>query len=257
MDANNKFPLDTLTEQQREFMLDISPQSHFLSLLDSIDNTAIFFKNTQGDIIFGNQSLIKSLGIKNADTLKLKDKDIFPDYLVEKYQRDDQEVITEQQPKQFIIELFKNKQGILGWFVTHKYPVFDREHNVIGVMGCIQEYKTITATAHYAEKSILDSSQYIQQHFQEPICIKDLSIKSNMPIRQYQRHFKRVFNVSPQEYIIRHRLHYACEALRKTQLTIAKVAIEAGFYDQSSFTRQFRKYMYTTPLKYRKALLCQ
>lgn len=255
MIAFKGFANNTLAKEQRQFMLMISDQPHFMALLHGIDNTAIFFKNTCGDTIFGNQYLMKSLGLKEqADVLRLSDQDIFPDHLVEKYRRDDEEVIQTQQPKQCIVELFTNKQGILSWNVTHKYPIFDKHHRVIGVMGSIQEYKAINANAYHADEAILNSSEYIRQHFQEPISIQNLSNMSKLPIRQYQRHFKRFFNVSPQEYIIRHRLNYACEALRNSSVQISKVAIEAGFYDQSSFTRQFRKYLYTTPLKYRRAL---
>jgi len=255
MTDHNHFSPSQLEEQQRAFIQEISSQPYFLNFADSVDNAAIFFKDTEGNILFGNRFLLRSLGISHhSDLLKFNDKDFFPDYLVEKFKHDDREVMTKRKPKQFIIELFKNKQGILGWFVTHKYPVFDAQQNVIGVMGSIQEYKAINAAAHQANGSILESSQYIQQHFREPISINQLAEMIDVPIRRYQRHFKQIFNISPQEYIIRHRLHFACEALRNSSSTIAKIAIDSGFYDQSSFTRQFKKYLYTTPLKYRNTL---
>jgi AraC-like DNA-binding protein len=38
-------------------------------------------------------------------------------------------------------------------------------------------------------------------------------------------------------------------------LSIGKIAIDLGFYDQSSFTVQFKKAMGLTPLQYRKQFL--
>jgi AraC-like DNA-binding protein len=35
-------------------------------------------------------------------------------------------------------------------------------------------------------------------------------------------------------------------------MTVGKIAIDLGFYDQSSFTVQFKKNMGLTPLQYRK-----
>ena len=68
---------------------------------------------------------------------------------------------------------------------------------------------------------------------------------------QFERVFKRHFNTTPQQYVIKRRIYDACERLRgKDQL--ADIAVDLGFYDQSSFTRQFRKHMGITPLQYRK-----
>ena len=256
MISNNKsLSFKHLEAQQQDFIREISLQPHFLDFVNSVDNISIFFKNTQGRVVFGNRYLLSSLGIEHhADLLKFNDKDFFPEYLVEKFKRDDNEVITTCKPKKFIVELFKNKQGILGWYVTHKYPVLNANQNVIGVMGSIQEYKAINPGAYQANGAIFDSSQYIQEHFRDSLSINDLANMANMPIRRYQRHFKQIFNISPQEYIIRHRLHCACELLRHSMTAISTIAIESGFYDQSSFTRQFKKYLYTTPFKYRNTL---
>ena len=239
----------------------LSRQSSLFQLLDDIENTAIFLKNLRGDIVFGNQCLLESLDPDHSrqyrdGTCKLCDRDLFPDFLVEKYRRDDLAVIASGKAKKSIIEPFKTPQGILQWSITHKYPIFDQQQQVIGVMGVLQEYQKNNAATFAADKELLASSLYIQQHFKEPIDIQTLCQLSQLPVRQYQRKFKRIFGVSPQEYIIRHRIYFACEALRNSRSNIAVIGISAGFYDQSSFTRQFKKYMHTTPLKYRKALSC-
>ncbi|WP_017445589.1 helix-turn-helix domain-containing protein [Gayadomonas joobiniege] len=251
----NKLSFEHLQKQQQDFIKEISLQPHFLDFVNSVDNISIFFKNRHGQIVFGNRFLLNSLGIEHhADLLKFQDEDFFPEYLAKKFKQDDSEVINTCEPKKFIVELFKNEQGILGWFVTHKYPVLDTKQNVIGVMGSIQEYKAINPGAYQTKGAIFDSSQYIQEHFRDNLSINDLADMANMPIRRYQRHFKQIFNISPQEYIIRHRLHCACELLKHSTTPISTIAVESGFYDQSSFTRQFKKYLYTTPFKYRKNL---
>ena len=185
----------------------------------------------------------------------LTDKDLFPSYLAEKYRRDDLDVIKSGKSKLNIIELFKSKQGLLQWFVTNKYPIFDKDDTIIAIMGSIQEYKKINPAVFEGNKDILLTLEYIQENFRTPIAIETLCTLSKMSIRQYERKFKLLFNTSPQEYIIRHRILYACEALRGTQKSISDIGIEAGFYDQSSFTKQFKKHMNITPLKYRKDIV--
>jgi len=240
-------------KNRNQFLKQCSHQLHFLNMFNGIEHTSVFFKNLAGEIIFGNTHFLASVGLKSLDDLLgITDHDLFPSHMVEKYKQDDIEVITSAEPKLSIVEIFKNEQGLLQWFITHKYPLFDKKNQVIGVMGSIQEYKKMNAAFYSGAQNILATSKYIQLHFRDPISIEELSRLCNIPIRQYQRKFKQVFNVSPKEYIIRHRIYYACEALRNTTKDIAKIGIDAGFYDQSSFTRQFKKHMKTTPLKYRK-----
>jgi AraC-like DNA-binding protein len=52
---------------------------------------------------------------------------------------------------------------------------------------------------------------------------------------------------------MRHRVIMAAEYLLSTNLTIAEIATEVGFYDQTTLTRHFRKHKGITPYKFRKA----
>jgi AraC-like DNA-binding protein len=57
---------------------------------------------------------------------------------------------------------------------------------------------------------------------------------------------------TPRELIVRMRVQHACDALRETSTSLADIALESGFYDQSSFTRQFKKHLGITPGEYRR-----
>jgi AraC-like DNA-binding protein len=119
-------------------------------------------------------------------------------------------------------------------------------------MGCIQEYRKVNPAISTGDQGILAVAEHIHKHYRSRISIGALSRLSGMPLRQFERKFRLLFDASPREYIIRLRLRYACESLRNTSKSIARICAEAGFYDQSSFTLQFKKYMNVTPLKYRK-----
>ena len=69
---------------------------------------------------------------------------------------------------------------------------------------------------------------------------------------QFDRKFQQAFHTTPQQFIIKMRVQAACDALRKKESVISEVALDLGFYDQSSFTQHFRKHMGVTPLKYQK-----
>jgi AraC family transcriptional regulator len=67
------------------------------------------------------------------------------------------------------------------------------------------------------------------------------------------RCFRRRFGCAPSEYVRRLRIDWASEALRRTDAGIATVARDAGYADQSHFTRQFRRATGVTPARYRAA----
>ena len=74
-----------------------------------------------------------------------------------------------------------------------------------------------------------------------------------MSVRQFERKFKATFHTTPRAYVIKMRIHAACERLRGGNEPITNIALECGFYDHSSFTRHFRKHMGTTPYKFRNS----
>ena len=77
----------------------------------------------------------------------------------------------------------------------------------------------------------------------------------NQLARKFERKFKSYFNLSTQQYIIKLRNHEASDLLGNGSQPIRDIAFDLGFYDQSSFTVQFKKTMGMTPLQYRRQFL--
>jgi AraC family transcriptional regulator len=66
--------------------------------------------------------------------------------------------------------------------------------------------------------------------------------------------FRRVHGCSVGQYVRRRRLERACRQIATTRAPLAEVAADAGFYDQSHMTREFRRALRTTPARYRAAV---
>jgi AraC family transcriptional regulator len=70
-------------------------------------------------------------------------------------------------------------------------------------------------------------------------------------------HLARVFRsrhgVSVGEYARRLRLEWAAAELARGEMPLATISTQAGFADQSHFTRLFRQHVGTTPARYREA----
>jgi len=66
--------------------------------------------------------------------------------------------------------------------------------------------------------------------------------------------FRRFHGCSVGEYLRRQRLQRARRKLANLELSLADIAIESGFADQSHFTRTFKRYTGVTPAVYRTFL---
>ncbi|MDP7049190.1 MAG: AraC family transcriptional regulator [Verrucomicrobiota bacterium] len=232
----------------------ISQETRFYHLFDCVPGLSFFAKDQDGVLLAANKHLVSLYGFESEkEFIGRTDFELLPRHLAEKYRRDDLAIMERREPATKIVELFLNRQGIPSWFRTSKYPIISDDDEVLGIMGIIQDYH------HYREKfpdkqGINPALDYIHEQFREKISIADLAAMCQFSLRQFERKFKSTFNLSPQQYIIKMRIHEACELLCNGSKSIGDIAFTLGFYDQSSFTVQFKKTMNMTPLQYRKQL---
>ncbi len=92
---------------------------------------------------------------------------------------------------------------------------------------------------------------YIHMHYSENITIQDISEHAAIERTYLYKLFKANLGISPQTYLINHRISQACKLLQSTDLSITDIAYTVGFNDFSNFTRQFRKREDMSSLQYR------
>lgn len=82
-----------------------------------------------------------------------------------------------------------------------------------------------------------------------PALAADAGIHEDHLTRCFRRHFRTTVG----QYVRRRRLDWAAATLVACRSSIAEVALEAGFADQSHFTRHFRRRFGLPPSRYRRA----
>jgi AraC-like DNA-binding protein len=82
--------------------------------------------------------------------------------------------------------------------------------------------------------------------------VSELADVAGLSPVQLERLCRRTLGLSPRSLIQRLRIEQAVHLILTTQDTLGEIAALCGFYDQSSFTRQFRAVLGITPGAYRQ-----
>lgn len=93
----------------------------------------------------------------------------------------------------------------------------------------------------------------IESKLGAPIPLKELSDVSGLSYSYFSRAFKATTGEAPRDFIVKKRLRRAQILLLSTNDALSSVACACGFSDQAHFTRQFRRSVGETPLRWRRA----
>jgi AraC family transcriptional regulator len=87
---------------------------------------------------------------------------------------------------------------------------------------------------------------YIQAHLAEPIEVNDLAALAGRSPFHFSRIFTRSMGMTPYRYVVHHRLRAAIDRIRGG-MSLAEVAADTGFSDQSHLSRWIRRVHGVTP----------
>ncbi len=91
---------------------------------------------------------------------------------------------------------------------------------------------------------------YCHAHLAEKIVLEQLAALCGLSRYQFLRRFEKTTGVTPHAWLTRLRLEHACRLMRHSNSSIAEVASDVGFYDQSHFNRAFRQAYGVPPSRY-------
>jgi AraC-like DNA-binding protein len=93
--------------------------------------------------------------------------------------------------------------------------------------------------------------EYVERNYADPITLKEAASVAKMSVPQFVRLFKKVAGMSFVSYLTHVRLSRSVRLLKESSLTIAEVAYQVGFSDQSYFDRRFKAAFNQTPRDFR------
>lgn len=240
-------------EMRTEFMDSLRPGQLLETLFEAVPGAFYFVKDLESRFMAGSQSFAETLGEDSIGPMIGKtDYDYSPDFLADAFYADDQAVMRTGKGIFNKIELVPSADGSLDWLCTTKVPLYDTEGSVVGLAGVariIRDNDTLYAE-HPEMRQIV---AYVRTHYREKISVADIARAGGVSVSSQERLFRSTFELTPMMYLRKTRLNAACKLLRDSKTSLAEIAAQCGFRDQSSMNRAFRMELKITPLKYRRS----
>ena len=239
-------------QAQDAFFARMAPGA-FTALFAGLEGVTFFLKDREGRFMGFSPSARQGLDFgAEQELIGLTDHDVLPASIADRMRDDDRKVMESRQPLLNIVELLVNPaHNDIGWYVTNKFPVLDKRGRVIGVMGTVQPYEGRRKKL-LAGTRLDEVVERIRQSPAERHSVDELAKVACMSARQLGRHFQAVLGMSPRDFIMLCRMQMACEQLVQPGRSIAGIAQQTGFCDQSAFAYQFRQTIGMAPLEYRR-----
>ena len=95
--------------------------------------------------------------------------------------------------------------------------------------------------------------RYISKNYYSELSIPSMAEKFHMSEKYFSRYFRVSTGQNFTEYLNTLRIEKSLEFLRYTDNSITDIALDCGYENISYFNRIFKRYMNTSPLKYRNS----
>jgi len=221
-------------------------------LLTDVPHVMFCVKSADGRYLAVNQAFADRAGkAAPADVIGLTAGDLFPAELATSYERQDAAIRATGKPLRNELELILRPDGSVGWYVTSKTLIATSSDAIASVSV---DLRSPADTGAGTNTRVAAAVGFARLHFSEPVTVTELAAAAELSVPQLDRAIKRALGLSAKQLLLRMRLEEALLRLRTTQLPVAQIASECGYYDQSAFTRQFRRVVGMSPGAYRSAL---
>ena len=107
---------------------------------------------------------------------------------------------------------------------------------------------------HFVNKRTASFKEVIETHLLSEISLEELSQLCNMSLSTFKRHFKKIYDTTPNEYLFDKRLENSKKLLATSEKSIDEIALLSGFKTTAHFSRKYKKKYDIPPSQYKLTL---
>jgi AraC-like DNA-binding protein len=223
--------------------------SEVAELFDYVEDVLLWIKDVDGHYQWVNLSFLLNFAAqRREEVIGRTDFDLCSPALANQYRMDDERVLQGERILSRV-ELVGRFDHTARWCVTSKVPLRNPKGKVVGTAGVTHPLQGRPLAAGDAPMS--PAVRFISEHYAESITNKHLAGLCGLSVRAFERQFLAMYRASPHEYLRQLRVRMSCSGLVFSRKTLAELASEFGFADQSHFTKEFRRFLGETPSAYR------
>ena len=223
-----------------------------IALFDSLPQTYFYAKDRNSRFVKVNQLFLENHGLNDElEAIGKTDHDFHPPLMAEAYIEEDRFVMSSRRPLPGQIWLVLHRRSVPRWYVSSKTPLFNAHGEVIGIAGAMYRIEQQNELLRYFQE-LLPVVRHIEEHFAKPISMADMAALAGLSASHFNRRFRQLLRMTPMQYLRAIRVQAAQRLLTTTSKSIADIALEAGYNDQSHLTRRFREVTGMNPAAYRK-----
>lgn len=92
--------------------------------------------------------------------------------------------------------------------------------------------------------------EFMQVNYSKPLTVEDYAYLTGRSLSTFNRDFKRLFKISPKQWLMEQRLEKAKSLLSVNKTTVSDVAFESGYENISHFIKAFHKKFNISPKQF-------
>ena len=234
------------------FLQQVDSRRCLSDLFEDTPDLYFFAKDLNYQFTMCNRALLRRLGIgEESEIIGSDDYSHFDPLVADHYHVEDQEVFTERRPITNRIWLVPNASGVMDWYLSSKFPLFDEQGALVGLAGLMRDCKQSGALLG-PYQNLAKAVEFIRENFTKTIAVGELAEMSDLSVSQFERSFRKYFKTTPMKYVNQVRVDAAARLLSEGTEAISLIAHDTGFYDHSYFTKQFKAAKGMSPSVYRR-----
>jgi AraC family transcriptional regulator len=117
-----------------------------------------------------------------------------------------------------------------------------------------ETFRQTAAPARLAPAWLEEAKNVLHEEFSLRPSLSKLARSVGVHPVHLARQFHRFYGCTITDYVLQRRLDYVCQEMLNSRASLSEIALAAGFFDQSHFTRTFKGQMGMSPNQYRVTL---
>ena len=237
---------------QTDFFKEMADTTQLLQALEHLPGALFMIKNLDSRYIYMSRALRDAINLPPGQEVVGKtDFDLFPKIVAESFRQNDLLVFKHGRPLVNEVHATGFFAHTPKWTFSSKYPLHDRDGKTIGLITINRPYSEVMGRDSELNR-LLPAIEHVFRHYAEPITIGTLAKLCSFSESHFMRIFRQSMKMTAQAFVEQVRMFHAIDTIKHTAHAIARIALDSGFYDHSSFVKRFKLFTGTTPMRYRQ-----